>query len=140
MTGWSSVFLAIIALGTATMAILQVGAVIYASRMARRMEQLVTRVEGDLQPLIGRANDVADDAARVASLAAAQVERVDALLTDVTSQVETSVKQLRTAVISPTREGLALVSGLRAAIAALRGLELRRRRAVAEEDDALFIG
>ncbi len=140
MTGWASVFLAIIALATATMAILQVGALIYASRLARRMEQLVTRVEGDLQPLIGRANDVADDAARVASLAAAQVERVDALLTDVTSQVETSVKQLRTAVISPTREGLALVSGLRAAITALRGLELRRRRAVAEEDDALFIG
>lgn len=140
MSSWPTVFLAIIALGTVTMAMLQVGAVIYAARLARRVEQMLTKVERDLQPLVGRANDVADDAARVASLAAAQVQRVDALLTDVTDQVETSVKQLRSAVVSPTREGLALVSGLRAAIAALRGLELRRRRAAADEDDALFIG
>lgn len=140
MTTWSVVFLAVIAVGTLTMALLQVGAVIYAARMARRMEVLVSSVERDLKPLIGRATVVADEASRVATLATAQVQRVDALFADVTSQIETSIAQFRTAVVSPTREGLALVSGLRAAILALRGFEQRRHRPVVDEDDALFIG
>lgn len=140
MTTWSVVFLAIIAVGTLTMALLQVGAVIFAARMARRMESLVANVERDIKPLIGRATVVADEASRVATLATAQVQRVDALVADVTSQIEATVAQFRTAVVSPTREGLALVSGLRAAILALKGIDQRRRRPVVDEDDALFIG
>ena len=141
MTTWSVVFLAVIAVATITMAILQVGAIIYASRLARRVDRLVGRVERDLQPLIGRATAVADDAASVASMAKQQAERVDTLVTEFTGQVEQSLDHMRRVMASPTRDGLALLSGLRAAISALRNLESRRRRASAvEEDDALFIG
>lgn len=141
MTDWSVIFLAVIAIATITMAIIQVGAIIYASRLARRVDQLLGRVEQDLQPLIGRATAVVDDAASVAAMAKVQAERVDGLLTEVTGQVERSLDQMRSALVSPAREGLALLSGLRAAIAALRNLEARRRREKSvEEDDALFIG
>ena len=141
MTDWSVIFLAVVAIATITMAIIQVGAIIYASRLARRVEQLLGRVEQDLQPLIGRATAVVDDAASVAAMAKVQAERVDGLLTEVTGQVERSLDQMRSALVSPAREGLALLSGLRAAIAALRNLEARRRREKSvEEDDALFIG
>jgi hypothetical protein len=105
------------------------------------VDQLLGRVEQDLQPLIGRATAVVDDAASVAAMAKVQAERVDGLLTEVTGQVERSLDQMRSALVSPAREGLALLSGLRAAIAALRNLEARRRREKSvEEDDALFIG
>lgn len=141
MTDWSVIFLAVVAIATITMAIIQVGAIIYASRLARRVDQLLGRVEQDLQPLIGRATAVVDDAASVAAMAKVQAERVDGLLTEVTGQVERSLDQMRSALVSPAREGLALLSGLRAAIAALRNLEARRRREKSvEEDDALFIG
>lgn len=141
MTTWSVIFLAVIAVGTITMALIQVGAIIYAGRLAGRVEQLLTQLERDLQPLIGRATAVAEDAASVASLAKGQAERVDGLVKEVTDQVERSLEQVRTALVSPTREGLALLAGLRAAIAALRNLEARRRRDKSvEEDDALFIG
>jgi uncharacterized membrane protein len=141
VTDWSVIFLAVVAIATITMAIIQVGAIIYASRLARRVDQLLGRVEQDLQPLIGRATAVVDDAASVAAMAKVQAERVDGLLTEVTGQVERSLDQMRSALVSPAREGLALLSGLRAAIAALRNLEARRRREKSvEEDDALFIG
>ncbi len=140
MTPWSLIFLATIAVATLTMAVIQVGAIIYAARLSRRIEQLANRLESDLKPLIGRATAAANDAASVASIAKVQAERVDGLLTDFTGQVEQSLDQIRR-VVSPTREGLALLTGLRAAIAALRSLESRRRGSTpAEEEDPLFIG
>ena len=140
MTQWSLIFLATIAVATLTMAVIQVGAIIYAARLSRRIEQLANRVESDLKPLIGRATAAANDAASVASIAKMQAERVDSLLTDFTGQVEQSLDQIRR-VVSPTREGLALLTGLRAVIAALRSLESRRRGSTpVEEEDPLFIG
>jgi hypothetical protein len=82
---------------------------------------------------------VAADAARVSGIAAVQAERVDAMLTDLADQVEQGVAQVRDAVMAPAREGLALVTGLRAALNALRGVR-RGRPSRAEDEDALFIG
>jgi hypothetical protein len=137
---WAVFFLALIAVATLTMALIQVGAIIYAGRLARRVERLTAQVERDLQPLIGRLTTVAGDAARVSALAAAQAERMDAMLTDLAGQVEQTLVQVRAAVVVPAREGLALVSGLRAAVATLRGVRGRSRPARAEDEDALFIG
>lgn len=140
MTSWPVVFLAVIAIATLVMALIQVGAIIYAGRLARRVERLTDRLEQEVQPLLGRLTAITGDAARVASLAASQAERVDALLTDVTGQLEEGVAQVKSAVIGPAREGIAVVTGVRAAIAALRGLDLRRRPGRPEDEDALFIG
>jgi hypothetical protein len=137
---WPTVFLGIIALATLVMALLQVGAIVVAARLARRLQRLSDQLERDVQPMIGRLTAVTGDAARVAALAASQAERIDALLTDVTAQVEEGVAQIRQAVVTPAREGLAVLSGVRAAVAALRGLDLRRSAARSDDEDALFIG
>jgi hypothetical protein len=117
-----------------------VGAIIYAGRLARRVEKLAEQVERDIQPLLGRLNAAAGDAARVASLAASQAERMDVVLTDITGQVQDTIAQVRTAIIQPAREGRAVMSGIRAALAALRGLGLPGRVRRADDEDALFIG
>ena len=49
-------FLGVIALATLVMALIQVGAISYMARMARRIEGLLGRVEHDLQPTVERIN------------------------------------------------------------------------------------
>ena len=74
---WTVVFLGIIALSTFVMMSIQVGAIIYAARMAKRLETVVTRVEKDIQPIVDRLTAVSDEAVRMSQLATQQVERVD---------------------------------------------------------------
>ena len=140
MTTWPSVFLGLIALATVTMALIQVGAIIYAGRLARRVDRLTQQVEREIQPMLGQLAAMTGDATRVASMAVAQAERLDGLLTDMTAQMEQGVAQIRQAVISPARNGFAIISGVRAAISALRGLDIRQRSGRPEDEDALFIG
>jgi hypothetical protein len=52
--------------------------------------------------------------------------------------VDETVTVVQGAIITPVREGAALMAGFRAAMAALRELRDARRRGV-DEDDALFI-
>jgi hypothetical protein len=143
---WGVVFLGVIALSTLVMAIVQVGAIIYSARLARRIETLLGRLERDIQPMLERVTAISTEAARMSALATQQVERVDQLFADIqerTGHVMTVVQQ---AIITPAREGAALFSALRSTFAALRGLrpngngrQQRPPRGV-EEDDALFIG
>lgn len=147
---WSGVWLAIIALSTLAMAVLQVSALLYGARAARRIETMVGRVEADLKPILERANKVLEqghlvstEAARMSALATAQVERVDQVFSDLARRVDQTAAVIQQALVAPAREGAALVSALRSTFAALRGLRGNGRsgppRGV-EEDDALFIG
>jgi hypothetical protein len=122
------------------MAVIQVGAIIYAARLAGRLERLANQVEREIQPMIGRLTTAAGEAARVSSLAVAQAERMDLVLTDLTAQVQDTVNQVRAAIVTPAREGRAVVSGIRAALAALRGFGLPGGGRRPEDEDALFIG
>ncbi len=77
------------------------------------------------------------------SLAAAQVERVDRLFADVSLRVEETATAVQSAIVAPAREGLALLTGVRAAFDALRGMRHAGTPAHAsapDEDDPLFIG
>ena len=57
------------------------------------------------------------------------------------ARVDESAGVIQEAIVTPAREGLALVAGIRAGLAALRSLrDLRGRPARAEDEDALFIG
>ena len=79
----------------------------------------------------------------MSQLATAQVERVDQVFTDLSKRVDQTAAVIQQALVSPAREGAALVSALRSTFAAIRGLRGNGRsgppRGV-EEDDALFIG
>jgi hypothetical protein len=139
---WAEVFLGIIALATFTMAAIQVGAIVYGVGMARRVSKLLTQVEQEMRPLADSLNAIARDAARISSLAAGQVERVDRLVNDITVRLEHTATTLQDSILRPLRDGAAIMTGVKAAIEVIR--ELTRRpgtvRSRAEDEDALFIG
>ncbi|HTL45828.1 MAG TPA: hypothetical protein VL262_15940 [Vicinamibacterales bacterium] len=141
MTGASDLFLGIIALATLVMALIQVGAIIAAARFGRRMQQMVVSIQEEVRPLIARANSVAEEASKTASIASAQAQKIDKLVTDLTRRVDETSLVVQQAVVTPARETLALVAGLKAGLAALRGLrDFRGRPGRVEEEDPLFIG
>jgi hypothetical protein len=141
VTAWNDVFLGVIAVATLAIAVAQVAVIVVAGRAARRLAQLAEQFERDVKPLFGQLNAIGNDAARAASLATAQVERVDRLFSDVTLRFEQTLNAVQDSVIGPVREGRALLSAFRAAMQAIRDLRQngRARQGRAEDDDALFI-
>jgi hypothetical protein len=139
---WADVFLGVIALATFTMAAIQVGVIVYGWSVARRVSRLLTQVEHEMKPLADSLNTIARDAARISSLAVGQVERVDRLVTDLTTRLEETATTVQNAILKPLRDGAAIMSGVKAAIDVVRGLTGRTAssRTRAEEEDALFIG
>ncbi|MGH9346670.1 MAG: hypothetical protein ACRD26_05320 [Vicinamibacterales bacterium] len=137
----NEVFLGIIAVAVALMAAIQVGAVIVAARLAKRVDRLADQIERDIRPVVRNLHTLSGEAARAASLAAVQVERADRLFGDLAHRVDVTLTTLQTRVLGPAREGAAVLAGLRAALATLRDRGDRRRRpSPVEEEDALFIG
>lgn len=138
----TEIFLGAIAVATLVMAIIQVGAVVFASRLARKVERLSVQLEKDIRPLLGKLTDISTEASRTAALAAIQMERVDRLVADLSERVEQTVAVVQNAIITPAREGLAVVSAVKAALAVFRGWRVSGGAAggAVEEEDALFIG
>jgi Holliday junction resolvasome RuvABC ATP-dependent DNA helicase subunit len=139
---WSEVFLGVIAVGTLIMALIQVGAIIAAMRLAKQAQQMIASMQQEVRPLVAKANAMADEASRTVALAAAQAQKVDRVVTDLSRRVEETAAVLQEAIITPAREGMAIVAAIRAGLGALRGwrdLHPGPRRA-AEEEDPLFIG
>jgi hypothetical protein len=141
VTPWTDVFLGVIAVATLAIAVAQIAVIVVAGRAVRRVAQLAEQFERDVKPLFGHLNAIGSDAARAASLAAAQVERVDRLFADVTLRFEQTLKAVQDTVIGPVREGRALLSAFRAAMQAIHDLRQngRARQGRAEDEDALFI-
>jgi hypothetical protein len=136
-----SSFLGIIAFATAIMAVVQIVAMVVLARVATQVRDVATTIQKDLRPLIARANAIADEASKTAALATAQAQKFDRLVTDLTRRVDETSAVIQEAILTPAREGMALVAGLKAGLAALRGLrDLRGRPGRVEEEDALFIG
>lgn len=142
MNEWSGFFLGVIAAATLVMALIQVGLGIAALRLAKQAREAAASVQRDVRPLLARANTIAEDASRTMSLATAQAQKVDTLVTDLSRRVEETSAIVQQAIVTPAREGLALVAGIKAAFGVFRGLGDFRGRPgrPGEEDDALFIG
>ena len=134
-------FLGIIAVATLIMATVQVGLIVYGLSIVRRVSRLLAHVETDIKPLLDNLSAMAADAARASSLAVAQVERVDRIFTDLTNRIEETATTVQRAVITPLREGQAIMAGIRAALSILKDVTSRpgavRRQ---EDEEALFIG
>jgi hypothetical protein len=139
---WSQVFLGVIALATLTMAVIQIGAIVPALRLARQAQEMITTVQQDLRPLIAKVTALADEASRTVALATAQAQNVDRLVTDLSRRVEETAGILQKAIITPAREGMAIIAAVKAGLGALRGLRDPgpRHGRHADEEDPLFIG
>jgi hypothetical protein len=137
---WPQVFLGVIAIATLTTAIVQVGVLIAAGRLARRVERLVDQIERELQPAFGHINAIGRDASRAVALATAQIERADALITDVVQRVEEIVATVQQTVAGPARQGRAILNALKAVFEVISEARRRSRsRQRSEDDDVLFI-
>jgi hypothetical protein len=140
----SDLFLGIIAISVLVMALIQVGALLAAFRVAKRVEEVSRRIETDIKPLITNLTDVTTELSRTAAMATRQVERVDQLFGDMASRVDQTLAAAQQFVRGPAKNGLAILSGVQAAVSAIKGIReaSRRRRKVTPgvEDDSLFIG
>jgi hypothetical protein len=141
VSGWSEVFLGIIAVATLLMAVVQVGVIIGLLRTARQAQQLLVTVQQEIRPLVSKVTAVAEEASRTATLATAQAQKVDRLVTDLARRIDDTAVVVQQAIVMPAREGMAIAAGLRAGLAAIRGFRERRdRHRQAEEEESLFIG
>jgi hypothetical protein len=147
VTDTAELLLGVIAVAVAVMAIVQVGAILAGLRVARRVEQLARELETSVKPLVANLTSMTAEASKAANLAAAQVERFDKLVADLAVRLEQTMAAAQQFVSGPAREGMAIVAGIRAAMAAFHGLrETARRRsaarsvAIEEEEESLFIG
>lgn len=141
MSGWGEVFLGIIAFATLATAIVQIGVLVAAGLLARRVQRLTVKVEQDLQPFVQHLNAIGEDASRAASLAVAQVERADLLFSNLADRVEQTVDTVQHTIAAPARKSAAVFHGIKAALSVIRGSRRRSRRSRsgAEDEDALFI-
>lgn len=145
MTTAAELFLGIIALSVLVMAVIQVGALVAGLRLARRVEQVSRQIDQEIKPLLTSLTEVASEAARAAALASRQVERVDALFTEVGARVDETLATARQFVGGPAKGGMAVFAGLQAAFSAFKGIReaSRRRRNLRpglDDEDSLFIG
>jgi chromosome segregation ATPase len=155
VSGWGLVFLGVIALATLVTAVIQVSVFVAAARIAKQAQQAMAKaqetlttaqqtissVREEIRPLISSANAMAEEASRAATLATAQVHKVDRLVTDLTVRVDETSALVQQAIITPAREGLAIMAAVKATLGALRaGADWRRRNSRSEEEDPLFIG
>jgi hypothetical protein len=142
VTDSSGLFLAIIAVSTLVMALVQIGAILAVLRVAKQVTDVLVSVQRDLKPLMAKANDIVGEASRTVTLATAQAQKVDKLVTDLTRRVDETSALVQKAIVAPAREGIAIVAAVKAALGVFRGLgDFRGRPGRAgEEEDPLFIG
>lgn len=140
MTESGNLFLGIIAVSVLLMAVLQLGAVLFLARYAKRLLGITEELQREIRPLIAKVGAVADEAQRAAALATRQVERVDALVGDLSRRVHDTADAIQSIVTGPVRQGSVVLSALRGVIVALLTSRPKRRFERDEEEDALFVG
>ena len=138
----TDLYLAVIAVAVAAMAVIQVAAIVVAMRTAKRVGDAVSRFEQDVRPIVTNLKAMSVDAARTASIASAQAQRAEQLIGDLTARVNHTVAAVEATVVRPAREAYAVIEGLLAALMAFRQGPgpSTRRPTPSEEEDPLFIG
>jgi hypothetical protein len=140
----SNVFLGLIAVATVVMAVVQIGLVVVAVRLAKRVDALSVQVEREFLPLAQKLSQVADNLQQATSLATVQIERLDRLFAGASKRADETMSLVQGAVVGPIREGLAVVAALRGVIGAVRAFRRgggpSRAAAKFDDEDPLFIG
>ena len=137
----TNVWLGIIAVAVLVMAVIQVAAIVFAMSAARRIGQVADRLERNLNPVVSNLQTITSEAARMTTLAAAQVERADRMFADLSRRADQVMAAVPT-LLGPAGKGLAFLNGIKAALAAIHELRRSSRRGAAhpDDEDALFIG
>ena len=129
MTETGELFLGIIALAVVVMAAIQVAAVFAGIRLARRVDALATQIDQEIKPLIANLTALSSEAARAASLAARQAERLDRVFGEMVERVDKTLAAAHEFVTGPARQGMAIVAGAKAVFDAFRSFRATSRGA-----------
>ena len=140
MTDSGVVYLGIMAFALVLMALAQLAVAIALAKSVKHVTGAIDDLKKEVRPLMDKVNRVADDANRVSALAVVQAERIDALILQTTARVDETFGILQAAVIEPMRQGTALVTAIKAAIAAVRAWQSRSAASARDEEDPLFVG
>jgi hypothetical protein len=132
----------VIATATVILVAVQVGVIVYMGQLARRIDRMSALIERDIEPVIANFNAISASAARAASLAVAQMERADRLFADFVQRADETVSIIQNLLVTPVREGRAVLAAITGAVAAFRQLrgDNTVRGAALDEEDPLFIG
>ena len=139
----NTAFLGLIAVATVVMAVVQVGLIIVAVRLVKRVDVMSSQVQRELGPLVERLTRVADNLQHASGLAGVQVERLDRFLAGASKRADDTMSLVQGAVVGPIREGLAVVAAVRGVVAAFRsfrGTRASRAASKFDDEDPLFIG
>ena len=146
MTDWPAVFLAAIAVATGTMALIQIGVIIYGARLAWRVTKLADRMERQLDPVMDKVTQMSADASRATKLAVAQVERADEMMSRLSRRADETLDLAQQVLVVPAQRGLALIDSLRAIFSppsepSPQGADTdTASEASSDKDEALFVG
>jgi hypothetical protein len=138
----SDLFLGVIAVAVALMTTIQLAAIVFAIRAARRVGEAVTRLEQDMKPIVANLQTISSNAAHATNAAAVQVERAGELIVELTKRVDEAAATLQATIVAPAREVIAVIRGIIAALAVFRPAASApsARPATSDEEDSLFIG
>jgi type IV secretory pathway VirB2 component (pilin) len=135
---WQLVCLAVIAVTMTVMTVIQVGVLLALAKSARQVAETATEIRQEIRPLAEKIHRIADDAARVASLALTQVERVDQAMTVTSQRLDQTLNVVQAALVGPVRQGAAVITAVRAALALLR--RPKAHASGRDDEEALFVG
>jgi hypothetical protein len=138
-------FLGIIAFAVLIMALIQVGAIFAGIRLVRRVDDMAKQIDTEIKPLIANLTAMSSEAARAATLAAKQAERLDRMFGEMVHRVDETLSAAQEFVTGPARQGMAIFAGIKAVVDSFRILRESSRRRVAprpavDEEESLFIG
>ena len=137
----SDVLLGVIAVAVTVMAIVQVTAIVFAVKAARRLGDAAGRIEQGVRPIVDNLQSLTADAARVTATAAASVDRADRAVTDLFGRLSDILATLRETIVRSARGGVAWMQVFTAAMDAFRSAgDRRRRRSAGDDDEGMFIG
>ena len=139
MSNRAELFLGVIAAATLATAIVQIGVLVVAGLLARRVQRLVEHLDQEMTSIFGHLNAIGRDASRAAALATAQIERVDRLMADLAHRLEQTLAAVQGFVTGPLKDGATLLNTIRTILDFVRDLRAGRARSRADEEDALFI-
>ena len=116
----STLLLSVIATATVIMAVVQIGVVVFAARLAKRVSRLVDVIEHEIKPTLARVDAVSSDVARVTSLASNQAERLDQITSQLIEKIDEILTLADRSVFAPLKQGAGVLFGLGAALSAFR--------------------
>ncbi len=143
MSDSATVFLGIMAVSLAVMALIQVGLIIAGIRVAQKLGAAIDDMRREIRPLMDKVNRIADDAGRATALARDQVERIDQFMATTTTRIESTLGVVQDVMSGPVRQGAVAMAAVRAAMAAFRDWQGRKSARTSrdhDEDDAWFVG